>query len=380
MTSKLNPRIDGMQCIRCETLHPLGDYFEGCPSCAKEGVPASVAPHYSSWPSSLGWDSIHDWLCYSSGSGLGEGRTPLSDLPRLAAEIGVDALLTKNEFANPAGSHKDRMGATVSQRAVDIGAKAIAVASSGNAGVSMAAYAARAGVECVVVTTADMSPNWQRAIHIHGAKVVIVDSLKDRWTCVAEHAAAGEWYPATNYTVPPVGSNPFGVDSYRAVALELYLQMREALPSDVVVPTARGDILWGIAKGFKDLQEAGLLSSTPKIHAVEPYPRIQRALAGQPTIGQFRDNTNMVSIGGDTVTYQSVQALELCGGSAVSVDDADVANDQAVLAREGLYLELSGVAALTGLRKLVAEKKEARSARVVLIATSHGYKEVATGF
>ncbi|WP_429553851.1 pyridoxal-phosphate dependent enzyme [Paraburkholderia sp. MM5477-R1] len=366
-----------MQCIRCETVHPVGDYFEGCPSCAKKGVPASVAPHYASFPSSLEWDSIHDWLCYPDGSGLGEGRTPLSSLPRLAAEIGVDSLLTKNEFANPAGSHKDRMGATVSQRAVDVGAKAIAVASSGNAGVSMAAYAARAGVECVVVTTANMSPNWQRAIRMHGAKVVIVDSVKERWTCVADHAATGEWYPATNYNVPPVGSNPFGVDSYRAVALELYLQMREALPTDVVVPTARGDILWGIAKGFKDLQETGFLCATPKVHAVEPFPRIQSALEGQSTVGQFHDYTNMVSIGGDTVTYQSMQALRLCGGSAVSVDDNDVACDQAVLAREGLYLELSGVAALTGLRKLVAERKVAHDARVVLIATSHGYKEVA---
>ncbi|WP_292497334.1 pyridoxal-phosphate dependent enzyme [Mesorhizobium sp.] len=375
MPKKTNFRIDGMQCIRCQAIHPLMDYFEGCPACMEAGAPASVAPHYTAWPSSLDFDTIGDWLAYPEPSGLGEGNTPLSNLPRLAAALSISALCTKNEFANPTGSHKDRMGRIVVQRALDIGAKTIAVASSGNAGVSMAAYAARSGLECVVVTTPDISPNWRRAIEMHGARIVATENSDDRWALIAQHARTGNWYPATNYTIPPVGSNPFGVDAYRAIALELHLQLQAVPPTDIIVPTARGDLLWGIAKGYRDLRDSGLARSIPKIHAVEPCPRISGALAGHGMVGTFPGDTDMVSIDGNTVTQQSLHALEIAKGSPVAVDGDDVATDQAVLAKEGLYLERSSVATLTGLRKLISAKKIASNARVVLIATSHGYKE-----
>ncbi|RUV92706.1 pyridoxal-phosphate dependent enzyme [Mesorhizobium sp. M5C.F.Ca.IN.020.14.1.1] len=375
MAPRINRRIGGMQCIRCQVIHPVGDYFEGCPACLQAGTPASIAPHYMAWPSSLEFQTIDDWLAYPEPSGLGEGNTPLSTLPRLAATLGISALCTKNEFANPTGSHKDRMGRMVVQRALEAGAKTIAVASSGNAGVSISAYAARSSLECVVVTTPDISPNWRRAIEMHGARIVATENSDDRWALMAENAKKGSWYPATNYTIPPVGSNPFGVDSYRAIALELHLQLQAAPTTDIIVPTARGDLLWGIAKGYRDLSDSGLSRSTPNIHAVEPYPRIRSALAGHGMVGLFSGDTDMVSIGGNTVTQQSLYALEISKGSAVAVDDDDVAADQAVLANEGLYLERSSAATLTGLRKLISEKKIASNARVVLIATSHGYKE-----
>ncbi|ESX00622.1 pyridoxal-5'-phosphate-dependent protein subunit beta [Mesorhizobium sp. LSJC268A00] len=374
MPNRINPRVVGMKCIRCQELHPLADYFEGCPACLKACIPASVAPHYDGFPSSLDFKSIGDWISYCKPSGLGEGGTSLSRLPRLAGSLGLGALYTKNEFTNPAGSHKDRMAAMIVQRALDVGVRTLAVASSGNAGASMAAYAAHGGLECVVVTTPDMSPNWRRAIEMYGARLVVTKSSDERWQLIAQKSKNGEWYPATNYIIPPVGSNPFGVDGYRAIALEIYLQLEE-LPTDIVVPTARGDLIWGIAKGFKDLQEAALLHSIPKVHAVEPFPRIEGALGGNGVVGFFPDETNMVSIGGNTVTQQSIHALEISHGSTATVPDGDVATDQAVLAKEGLYLELSSVASLTGLRKLINAGKIAPNAHVVLIATSHGYKE-----
>ncbi|MES0205085.1 pyridoxal-phosphate dependent enzyme [Mesorhizobium sp. LNHC209A00] len=376
MPNQINPRIAGMKCIQCDAIYPVGDYFEGCPECSSAGAPASVAPHYAEWPTTLDYETLSDWLSYPL-SDLGEGKTSLSSLPCLAASLGIASLHTKNEFANPTGSHKDRMGSFVAQRAVALGIKTVAIASSGNAGVSMAAYSARGGLECVVVSTPDISPSWRRAIEMHGARIIATETDDDRWSLIANHARKGNWYPATNYTIPPVGSNHFGVDGYRAVAFELHLQFGQKAPTDIVVPTARGDLLWGIAKGFEDLSEAGLIHSKPKVHAVEPFPRIGAALSGQGLVGDFPDATTMGSIGGNTVTQQTLRALEMADGHAVAVQDAEVAADQATLAREGLYLELSSVATLTGLRNLVAEKKIEPDARVILIATSHGYKEVA---
>ncbi|TCG04155.1 pyridoxal-5'-phosphate-dependent protein subunit beta [Paraburkholderia steynii] len=378
MPSIVNPNIRSMQCIRCNASHPVHDYFEGCPCCLARGDPASVAPRYTAFPPELTFETLGHWLCYPDVSGLGEGKTPLSTLPRVAAELGIRELHSKNEFTNPTGSHKDRMAALLVQRAQDIGVKTIAVASSGNAGASVAAYAARAGLGCVVITTPDISPNWRNAIEMYGAEIIATENADDRWMLVAQHVQAGDWYPATNYTTPPVGSNPFGVDGYRAIAFELYLQLCDAPPTDIVVPTARGDLLWGIAKGYCDLRDAGLLPSIPKIHAVEPYPRIEHALQGRGmVIRSYSGDTAMGSIGGNTVTHQTLTALQQCGSSAVSVNDNDAFTDQRVLGREGLYLELASIAPLCGLRELVKSGKVGADSRVVLISTSHGYKETA---
>ncbi|MER8836952.1 pyridoxal-phosphate dependent enzyme [Mesorhizobium sp. M0909] len=374
MANYINPRIDCMKCVQCQALYRVGDYFEGCPSCLSAGAPASIAPHYAEWPTKLDYITINDWLSYPF-SDLGEGKTSLSSLPRLAASLGLTSLHTKNEFTNPTGSHKDRMGSLVAQRAADIRIRTVAIASSGNAGASMAAYSARNGLECVVVTTPQISPNWRRAIETHGARIIATETDDDRWSLIASQAKKGNWYPATNYTIPPVGSNPFGVDGYRAIAFELHLQFGETAPTDIVVPTARGDLLWSIAKGYDDLREAGFIQSIPRIHAVEPFPRIGAALSGHGMVGHVPDDTNMGSISGNTVTQQTLRALKMSKGYAVAVQDTEVAADQAILGSEGLYLELSSVATLTGVRHLIREKKIGSDARVVLIATSHGYKE-----
>ncbi|RWA51880.1 hypothetical protein AU476_20165 [Cupriavidus sp. UYMSc13B] len=168
------------------------------------------------------------------------------------------------------------------------------------------------------------------------------------------------------------------MDGYRAIALELYGQSdAEAPPTDIVVPTSRGDILWGIAQGYLDLSGAGLIPKVPKVHAVEPFPRIARVFDGADLQEDFPGQSKMASIGGSTVTYQALQALRLTGGSPAAVDEAEVLSDQRELAQAGLYAELSSAAALTGLRKLVHEGTVSFEARVVLVVTSHGYKEEA---
>ncbi|WP_342965497.1 threonine synthase [Paraburkholderia sabiae] len=316
-----------------------------------------------------------NWLAYSGGSVLGEGETPLVRLRALAQRIGVGSLSAKHEGANPTGSHKDRMSAFVVHRAREVGATTLAAASSGNAGVSLAAYAASAGLGCVIVTTPDMSANWRRAAEMHGAQIIATATSAERWLLVSEKARSGAWYPVTNYVTPPVGSNPFGVDGYRAIAYELFAQSGAHQPTDIVVPTSRGDIIWGIAQGYADLRSAGLLKVLPKVHAVEPFPRITRVLAGADMRETFAGSSAVVSIDGATVTFQAVEALRMTGGTAVAVGDKQVQADQIELARAGLYLELSSVAALSGLKQLLHAGAVSREANAVIVVTSHGYKE-----
>lgn len=377
---ELNPAISKMRCLKCDAQLPVADYLEGCPYCLANGTPSSVAPIYDYFPKSVQLDKIADWLVYTNTPNLGQGNTPLVALEALADELGVASLWLKNEATNPTGSHKDRMSAVAVSRAIDIGAKTIVAASSGNAGASLAAYAANVGLKCVVVTMPDMSPNWRRAVEFYDAELVATNKSSDRWALVEKNVKSGDWYPVTNFSTPAVGSNLFGVDGYRSIAFELYAQLKGKQATDVIVPTSRGDLVWGIAKGFADLKQAGLLEITPKIHVVEPFPRIVEVLKGEDYWTSFAGDVDnpLLSIGGDTVTYQALDALKLCSGSAVSIDGQQVLDDQKRLGRAGFYVENSSAAPLTALRSLLQGNIIKPNASVVLLATSHGYKEFET--
>ncbi|MGI2033816.1 threonine synthase [Rhizobium panacihumi] len=315
------------------------------------------------------------WLAYPGERQLGEGLTPVVDLPVLAQRNKVRRLLVKCEGANPTGSHKDRMSAGLIRRARDVGATTVAVASSGNAGASMAAYAANAGIDCVVVTTETMGRRWQRSIALSGARIVIAPDVAARWELINQRVEAGEWYPATNFTMPAVGSNPFAVDGLRSIAFELYLSLGCEQPTDIVVPVSRADLLWGLVKGYADLVASGRLQTMPRIHAAEPFPRLSRVLEGEYYTGSFKGTSRLQSLGGDTVTYQAIAALAMSGGSVVAPTETETMAAQREFAMAGLFVESASAIVLSGLAGLRRSSVISEEASILLIATSHGYKE-----
>jgi len=378
----LNPRLVGFRCIRCDVEHAIGDYPEGCPTCGDAAYPASVMPVYAGLPALLGdrpgsgTPRFGDRLPYSSFPTLGEGDTPVARLHRLTEELGLDAVDIKLEGSNPTGSHKDRMTSQFVARALARHAPVVAAASSGNAGASLAAYAAAAGLRCAIVTTSKISPAWRRAIEFSGAEMHFVEDPLERWRFIRSKSETDGWFSATNVSMPPTGSEPFGVDGYKTLAYELALDPRTATADTILIPAARGDLLWGIYAGFKELVDEKFIERMPRLVAVEPFPRLELALAGADYRGRFAGSSPLVSINGSTIAYQAVVAVQRSGGMAVSVKPDDVIADQHHLAKAGHYLELSAAAALTGLRILHARKtSDVRHA--VLIGTSHGYKEAA---
>ena len=376
---RLNERLVGFRCICCDLSQPVGDYGCGCPFCNDAKYPASVVPIYSSLPPLRDVNDVTgslrfgDRLPYSTFLSLGEGDTPVARLDRLASDLGLDALDLKLESANPTGSHKDRMTSQFVARAMAKSSPMVAAASSGNAGASLAAYAAAAGLNCTIVTTSKMSPGWRRAIEMTGADLHTIEDPLDRWRFIADKAKSDGWFSATNTSLPPTSSEPFGVEGYKTLAYELAQSQQTKTADTIIVPTARGDLLWGIYAGFSELFNEGAISKVPQLVAVEPFPRLELVFAGADYRGRFAGNSPLVSINGTTVTYQAITAVQLSAGTAVSVDADDVLSDQRILAKAGHYLELSAAAALTGLR-VVIEKKQLLVRHAVLIATSHGYK------
>ncbi len=313
---------------------------------------------------------------YTSWVSLGEGGTSCARFSSLADEVKAATIFIKNESQNPSGSHKDRMSCLAVTRALDVGATKIVAASSGNGGASLALYAAAAGLQCRIVTTSSLSPVYRRAIAMTGAEIVTAPDSLDRWQYVARMAQEPGWFPATNYLNPPVGSNHFGLDGLRTVAYEIFEELGAEMADVVLVPTSRGDLIWGLAEGFNQLKTTGLIRSVPRLFAVEPFARISAVLGGERVTGSFPGMTKLISIGGSTVTYQAIEAIRATGGGAVVVDDETVARDQICLARHGCYAELSSAATLTGLELLLKDRRISRDETIVLIATSSGYKEL----
>jgi threonine synthase len=374
-----NPRLAGLRCIACEREYPLLDLPAGCPPCAAQGTPASLEARYTGLPARLapaaGAYKWGDWLPYEDGVSLGEGNTPCLDLPVLARSIGVRQLSAKHEGMNPTGSHKDRMAAQAVTRALDVGASRVVLASSGNAAVSAAAYCAAAGLPCEVATYADMPLPFVRALQQLGAHRVPFASGHERWAHVRRRVERDGAFALTNFSLPAVGSPAYGVEGYRAVALECVTQ--GCLPDHVLVPTARGDLLWGLYSGLRDLLRAGIIARMPRLWAVEPFPRLARVLAGAAAQSEFPGRTAQFSVAGSTVTLQQQLAVQASRGGAVVVDDAAAAEGAARLGAHGLWVELCAGACLAALSQMLASGAIDRSEHALLLLTAKGDRDPA---
>lgn len=370
-----NPDLLGFKPLDGGPALPVGDFFAGAPEGATS-VAGVYRPHARSLPpAGARMAAMGAWMPYLHWPGMGEGGTPLLDL-RPPASIGRLAL--KAEWTNPTGSHKDRMSPLVLARALELGVRGVICASSGNAALSLAAYAARAALPCRVVVTAAVPEATRRALLAYGAEVLgAADSLA-RWSIVERLVREEGWYPATNFSLPAVGSNAWGVEGYRSLAFELAAESPEGWDA-ILVPTARGDTIWGLAAGFAALREAGLWPHEgPRLVAVEPFPRLSRVLAGAAATGDaFPGSTRQSSIAGATTTDQARRAVLTTRGAALVVDDGAAEAAQAALARQGLFLELCAAAPFAAVPALHAQGLVPEGARVALIGTSAGQRDPA---
>ncbi len=179
---------------------------------------------------------------------IGEGNTPLVPLP-----YGHGNLMLKDESRNATWSHKDRAMTVALTVAKSSGFRTTVGASTGNAGAALAAYSARAGMRCVMFTGTDAPSTMQTLMQVYGAMLCLVPGSVSRRGAAKIGLEQYGWWPGTNVTDPPVGSNTYGIEGYTTIAYELVRDLGDA-PAAVVVPTSYGDILTGLWRGFTRMQ------------------------------------------------------------------------------------------------------------------------------
>jgi threonine synthase len=279
---------------------------------------------------------------------LGEGSTPLLRAERLSRRLGVDLWL-KWEATNPTGSFKDRGMALAVAKAVEDGARGVVCASTGNTAASAAAYAARAGIECVVVhATGGPSGPKLAQVRAAGARLVEVDGSFDDAFAAAEELAEREGHVVVNST------NPYRLEGQKTAAFEI-VEALGAAPDVLALPYGGGGNTTAYAKGF--------------LEAVCALPRLL------PVEAEHRADTLASAIRIPTPVHRSSvdDAVARCGGTVVSVGDEEITAAWRALAREeGLFCEPAAAAGLAGLEHGGVEN----GARVVCVLTGHGLKDV----
>ncbi|MCM3906123.1 MAG: threonine synthase [Pyrinomonadaceae bacterium] len=308
---------------------------------------------------------------------LGEGWTPLLRTDRLGKKLGLGNLYIKDESQNPTQSFKARgMTAAVSM-ARELGARKLAVPSAGNAAGALAAYSARAGLECFIFMPRDTPRANVVECEQTGAHVTLMDGLiTDCGAEVGRRKEAEGWFDVSTL------KEPYRIEGKKTLGYELAEQLDWTLPDVIVYPTGGGTGLIGMWKAFDEMEKMGWIGSKrPRMVTVQAAgcAPIVRAFEEGKRFAEEFPNAQTVASGlrvpraiGD---FLIVDALRESGGTAIAVTDEElIAATHEIGAVEGLFCAPEGGACLPALRKMIKEGQVKPEEHVVLFNTGAGVK------
>ena len=307
---------------------------------------------------------------------LGEGGTPLLDCPRLAHELGVRRLLLKFDGANPTGTVKDRSSATAVGAALRFGYRATSVVSSGNAGSSIAAYSARAGLRSLIFAYERASA--PKLLHMAATTTDLIiykgvyDDLIKIWDRLVEDHLFFDC---------GASRNAYKQEGKKTLAYEIAEQTGWTVPDVVVAPVAVGETFIATARGFREMREAGWIARAPLMVAAQ-------ARRANAVTSAFRDGTAIAPLKIGYTVAEGLAAgdpgkkgewvlrlLREGKGVAGDAEDDEILETQRRLARvEGVWAGPTGVAALAVLTRLLADKRLDPEQTICVIISETGLK------
>ena len=309
---------------------------------------------------------------------LGEGDTPLIHASRLGEKMGIPNLYLKNDTVLPTGSLKDRSNSVGISVAREWGVKTAAVMSTGNAAASVAAYAAAAGIESIVMVPKGTAPSKIVQARAYGARVLVIDGNFDNEVAKLYKAALSEfgWYDC-------LSSNPYRDEGKKSYAYEMVDQMDGRVPDWVIHPTAGGTGIYAMWKGYKELLSLGWIERAPKLVAAQSEAAAPivaafekgstkiEAVVARETIAESIQVGNPVSLG-----WRALASLRESGGTAVALSDREILEGQVVLARvAGVFAEPAAATSVAAAKKLRERGVIDRDDTVVCNLTGHGLKQ-----
>ncbi|WP_019638299.1 threonine synthase [Paenibacillus fonticola] len=298
---------------------------------------------------------------------LHEGNTPLVRADNLSAELGLD-LYFKYEGLNPTGSFKDRGMVMAVAKAIEEGSNTIMCASTGNTSAAAAAYAARAGINCIVLI-----PNNNIALGklaqamIYGAKVIAIEGNFDRALEIVRDITAKHPITLVNSV------NPYRIEGQKTAAFEVCDQLGKA-PDVLAIPVGNAGNISAYWKGFKEYRELGKTDSLPRMVGFEAEGAMA-IVKGEPIL-EPETVATAIRIGNPASWKTAVAAAEESGGQINYVTDEEIlAAYKTIAAREGVFAEPASAASVAGVYKLKKEGYFKGGETVVCVLTGHGLKD-----
>jgi threonine synthase len=302
---------------------------------------------------------------------LGEGMTPLTSLMIDGVPITV-----KLDSQNSTGSFKDRGVAAMISALKQLGATHAIEDSSGNAGASVAAYAARAGMQCTIFAPAHASPGKLAQAIAYGAEVRLIEGKREDVATAAMDAAA----TTPNATYASHNWHPLFIEGVKTWAFEAWEQLGGVAPDAVVVPAGSGSLVLGAGLGFEELRRGGAIEKLPRIYAAQPAacaPVVVAMKTGAADTVRFDSRPTLAegaSIAEPIRGREVLAALRQTGGDAIAIDEHEIGAARELAARQGIYVEPTSALVVAGTRALLASGAIGRHETVVMIITGHGLK------
>ena len=304
-----------------------------------------------------------------------EGNTLLLERPSVARWTGAERLLLKHEGHNPTGSFKDRgmtVGVTHARR---IGATAVACASTGNTGASLAAYAASAGLPALVlVPKGRVALGKLTQLLAYGARTLVIDADFDACLELARDASARLGVYLLN------SINPFRLEGQKTIGFELLQQLGWEPPDWIIVPAGNLGNTAAFGKALREARAYGLIARVPRIAAVQaagaaPFARsFAEGFARRHRV-EAQTVATAISIGNPASYERAVVAIRETQGVVTAVSDDDILEAKAVVDSSGVGCEPASAASVAGVRHLIRQGVIGSGERLVAVLTGHVLKD-----
>ena len=369
-------------CTDCGASYPVTPELMVCPSCSakqknSEPLRGILEVSYRGQTLPENWN-IFDMLPVPEQyfATIPVGNTPLWQPENLRQFLNLPHLFIKDDGANPTASFKDRASWLVSAFAKQHDIKNIVLASTGNAGSSMAGICAAAGQDITLFLPASAPVAKLIQSQQYGARLILVDGTYDQaFTLAMDYC---QRFRGMNRNT---AYNPMTIEGKKTVSLELLKQLQD-IPDHIFVSCGDGCILSGVYKGFKDLYLAGVTDKVPCIWAIqsENSDTLTRAFNHPDGVFEAKSATTLadsISVDMPASGYHALKQLKEFNGRCFTVPDSAIIEAQKMLSdTAGLFTEPAAATAFAGL--LAVKDQLPADDRIVVLTTGHGLKDPAT--
>ena len=299
---------------------------------------------------------------------MGEGFTPIEEM-----EFNGHRVLLKIDYLFPTGSYKDRGATVLASKLRELGIRKVIEDSSGNAGSAIAAYCARAGIECEIYVPESTSSGKLVQIQAYGATVKKVEGSREKTAEVAMEAASKIYYASHCW-------NPFFLHGTKTFAFEIWEQIGWKAPDALVLPVGHGTLFLGAYIGFKELEDAGKVERIPRLVGIQSaacaplYQAFKKGWKENFPIEKKETMAEGIAIANPARGRQILEAIRETGGEVLAVTEKEIGVALKEMSRKGHFIEPTSAATIAGLKKYLSQKKQKEI--VVSTLTGMGLKSV----